>query len=266
VRLKLAILGDLHLISPLDPSKQIHQKRRHFADAWPSFTSIASKVRDESPDLVVCLGDLVDWYSPQNRDFAIERLNDLKVPWVATPGNHDFATYRWNDRSDTYDYLEKEDWELADQGWKERGVVFDNQIIDTSAGTSLILVNSAFSGVLEGTREWLINSLHGNGNSIIFTHVPLDCPAMRNYILSVDPGRNLTKYVQSRSPWLFDECIKGKVPYVYTGHLHLPGAVHLQGTTMHLLGLSTMSVGKEYPGMGKMAVLDLDRPESLRIV
>jgi len=88
--MRIAILSDLHLVSPSDPFKEVHAERAHFVSAWPSAQRMCAKLREAAPDLVISIGDLVDWYSDENRDFAIGILNELKIPWHVTPGNHDF--------------------------------------------------------------------------------------------------------------------------------------------------------------------------------
>jgi predicted MPP superfamily phosphohydrolase len=252
---KIIILGDLQLVSPSEPMEELRVKRRHFAESWPSFQDIVAKVRAEAPDLVVCVGDLVDWYSETNRDFVVELMGQLNVRWEATPGNHDFSMYEWNDAKQNYDYWKNgERWLEADQGWKERGVILDNRVIDTGA-TRLILMNSAFSDCPPGTREWLTEAVDSDSTNILITHVPIDIQQVRDYIASIDPGRKIADYLHSHDPQLYEESVKGKVADVYSGHLHLPGAVTVEGTHMHLLGLSTVSKIKFYPGMGAIEII-----------
>ncbi|WP_168735619.1 metallophosphoesterase family protein [Cohnella fermenti] len=256
--MKLAILGDLQLVSPDEPRDELRRRRKHFADAWPSFRPIADRIRKESPDLILSVGDLVDWYSVENRDYVADLMNGLGIPWEATPGNHDYSVYTWSQERGAYDYYSQgERWLEADRGWKEGGINFDNRTIDVG-NTRLILMNSAFSGVLPGTREWLREQTRSEQRKILITHVPVDIPEVRDYILSISPGRELAKYVQSHAPWLFDECVRGRIGDVYSGHLHLPGRITVDGTSMHLLGLSTISVGATYPGMGQVTFLNID--------
>ncbi len=61
---------------------------------------------------------------------------------------------------------------------------------------------------------------------------------MREYILSISPKRNLVKYTQSKSPWVFHEGLQGSVSHVFTGHLHFPGYTLVEGTHMHMLNMS----------------------------
>jgi hypothetical protein len=193
---------------------------------------------DASPDLVISVGDLVDWYSDENKDFVLELLEQLKCPWLFTPGNHDleypvypFAGWR----------LTREKSEAIKMKWEEAGFDLGNRYID-SGDTGIILINSAFSDVTKGTKEWLNELLPKRKRNLIFTHVPFDIPAVRNYILSMDPHRDMKKYVQSYAPDLFDETIQNQVDHVFSGHLHFTGRIHTPSTDHHLVGMGISPV------------------------
>ena len=87
-------MTDMHFISERDPAREMVQSRKKYAVSEPDFRVLADRINASSPDLIVILGDLVDWYSPDNRDFALEMLTKLKGPWHAVPGNHDFEGIR----------------------------------------------------------------------------------------------------------------------------------------------------------------------------
>ncbi len=259
--MRIAILSDLHLVSPRDPFKEIHVKRDHFVRAWPSAKRMCAKLREAAPDLVISLGDLVDWYSDENRDFAIEILNDLKVPWIVTPGNHDFQLYSRQEDGTVGDCLPARDGEEeATRGWNAAGIDLGNRMID-AGNAALLLVNSACSTVPEGTREWLNETLGQHSHSFLFTHTPLDIPPIRRFILSVEPDRNLKKYVQSGAPWLYEECLRSRVQATFFGHLHFDGRLGVDRTTMYFRGLSVEASGQEYRGMGQAMIFDLDASE-----
>ena len=84
---------------------------------------------------------------------------------------------------------------------------------------------------------------------------------MRKSILAIDPNRNLTKYVQSGSPDLFSGVLKGQVRMAFTGHLHFPIDLTVEGTRMLSLPLSIKAVGRDYIGMGQAVILDTDKSE-----
>lgn len=260
--MKVVVLGDLHFISPQDPFDDIVAKRRHFAEAWPSFQRLGKLIRREAPDLIISVGDIVDWYSPQNRDFGIGLLDELQIPWMVTPGNHDFQGYRPSigDQGVREMILGPEYRPVALAGWQERQIDLTNRVVDAGS-YQLLLMESALSSVPEGTERWLQEALASSERNILFTHVPLNLPQVGSYIHSVDSKRNLTKYYQSGAPHLFRECLDGRVQFVFNGHLHFPGAIEHFGTTSYLLPLSITPERPSYPGQGGATVLKLDGPE-----
>lgn len=258
--MKIAVLGDLHFISESDPLQQPKKERAFFKDAWGSYLELASRVRQEAPDLVISLGDLVDWYSEPNVDFACELLEHLACPWVVTPGNHDLALYREAEDGRLRPGNWPEGVAKARAGWTAKGIELGNRVID-AGDTRLILLESPLSCVPEGTQEWLATSLRPDGRNIVFTHVPLNLPAVATYIHSVDPRRNLKKYVQSGAPGLFESSLRGLVQSVFTGHLHFPGRLSLDGTEMHMLPLGIVAANRQVTGQGQATILDLNRNE-----
>ncbi len=259
--MRIAILSDLHFVAPEDPFGQIHIERAHFARAWPSFKEMCALIKRHSPDLVISLGDLVEWYSPENRDFALSLMSELDVPWVVTPGNHDFEMYvRNRDESISGPLSARHCQEQASGGWEQKGIKLDNRVID-AGDTGLVLINSAISDVPQGTGQWLNDVLGKHKRNIVFTHVPLDVPPVRQYISSVEPDRNMTKYVQSGAPWMFQECIRDKVDAVYSGHLHFFGRIVVDKVSMYILGLSIVAFEEQYQDMGMAMILDLDKSE-----
>ncbi len=255
--MRIALVGDLHFISPDDPSRRWRERRRHFAEAWPSFARTVSLLRDESPDLVVFLGDLVDYYSDENRDFALDQLSALKTPWLVTPGNHDFSLAGETDETTP----DRPDTDEIRRRWAVRGVAMGNRSVDAD-GVRLLLVDSPDSSVPEGTADWLRRETDDSARNFLITHVPLNTPEMADYILSVEPQRDLRRYVQSKAPTLFDEAVRGRVEAVFSGHLHFPGHVRADATAMHLLPLGLCAFGKAYRGQGGICFIDTSEKKS----
>lgn len=255
--MRVVVLGDLHFIAPDDPCTDAVQRRRNFAEAWTSFQALSAHIRRASPDLVISLGDVVDWFSPQNRDFGLELLDDLGIPWVMTPGNHDFQGYRRGPDEQSEIIYAPEGKKAASAGWEERGIDLSTRAIDAGR-FQLILMDSALSSVPDGTEDWLQTTLAKSERNLLFTHVPINLPVVKEYILQVDPRRDLSKYVQSGAPHLFERCLHGRVEAIFTAHLHFPGRLVHAGTTMHLLPLSIAPRQRTYQGQGIATLLDLD--------
>ncbi len=231
--MRITIIGDIHAIAPNDPHDLFHDHRLFFKDAWPSFLALMTQIKAASPDLVISVGDLMDWYSDENRDLVVEQFNQLHCPWYFTPGNHDleFPVYpftKWKLTRDKGDELS--------QHWEAAGFNFGNQYLEAE-DTGLFLINSAFSKVADGTKEWLLERLPKNKRNFIFTHVPFAHPDIREHILSVSPNRDMTKYVQSGNPDFFDAEIQSQVSHVFNGHLHSTGTVETYPTQHHFVGM-----------------------------
>lgn len=264
--MRIAVLGDLHLIAPNDPFKEIRSQRTHFSKAWPSARRMFAKIRKAAPDWVVSLGDLVDYYSEENRDFAMDLLEELRCPWLVTPGNHDFEMYpRQLDGTVGECISASECEEAATAGWAARGVDLHNRLVE-AGDTGILLVNSACSTAPDGTREWLDDQLARHPHNLLFTHTPLDVPEIRRFILARDPKRRLKKYVQSGAPWVFEDCVRGQVERAFFGHLHFGGALALNGTQMYFRGLSVAAVGRRYEQMGEAMILDIDNGSKPKVL
>ena len=241
--MKLLLLSDLHLVSPDDPNREDHERRNHFTQTRRHLPSLSKAIQRESPDLILCLGDLVDWYSDESRDFALEFLESLSLPWKMTPGNHDASA------------PPSQGNKMGLQGWIDAGVEIHNRKLDLD-GAVAFLLNSHDSNVPPDTSPWFKENLDGETFSILCTHVPPNVPSVREAILAKDPQRNLTRYVQSGAPELFDDALKGKLDLSFSGHLHFPATVECGKTTFHILPLSTKAFGKSYPGEGELLFLD----------
>ena len=232
--MKIAVLGDAHLVSDSDPYKPLHDRRAFFISCWPSFQDLLKKVNSESPDLTIFLGDLFDWFSPENIAFGLDLLSDLRSPWHMTPGNHDLAAPIGGSDQETYS-MEASRERLA--YWAEQGVDVSNRVLDID-GCRLILLDSALSDLVDGADAWLGQMLMRSDSDMLFTHVPIYLPETRDYILSVDSRRNMAKYVLSGAPELYAQQIKNRVPHVFTAHLHFPGDLHCDTTRFHLCNMS----------------------------
>lgn len=70
------------------------------------FASLLSYANDTKPDALLLGGDIIDSPSPSNMEFLENSLEKLEVPYIYTPGNHDW-TYPWEYMTETAanDYL-----------------------------------------------------------------------------------------------------------------------------------------------------------------
>ena len=209
--------------------------------------------------MVISLGDIVDWYSDENRDFAIELMEELNIPWCLTPGNHDFAMYKFeNDGCSPVNMFDDETYNTALEGWKQRNITVNNSVIDMG-GIGIILMNSASSITEPGTEEWLLDSTKGFKKNLLFTHRPVDAPEVRDLILSVESNKDIEEYGFVGSSKFFRECIKDRIDAVYCGHTHYPGEVKVGDMPVTIMSVSVNAVNRIYEGMGRVLIIDTDK-------
>lgn len=244
--MKIAVLGDAHLIADSDPYKHLHSRRDFFKSAWPSFQNLLTKVNEESPDLTILLGDLVDWFSPQNITFGLDLLSKLNAPWYMTPGNHDIAAPAGG--FDQTEYKTEASYDYAAY-WKQMRVDLTDRIL-TIDDCDLILLDSALSSLTDGAERWVSEAMDSPNTKLLFTHVPIDHPDIRDYILSVDSNRSMKKYVLSGTPNLYGH-IQNHVSHVFSGHLHFAGDLFFDITRFHLCN---MSISMHDPNRNQSAV------------
>ena len=232
--MRVVVLGDAHLIADDDPYKRLHEVRGFFKCAWPSFKSLIELINSSSPDLVVMLGDLVDWFSRENISFGLELMSKLDAPWKMTPGNHDLAAPTGYASQEVY----KTEANPGHASYSiHEGVEFSNRVINED-GLRLILMDSPLSYVHPGTQDWLGEVLCCDTHNILFTHVPIDTPETREYILAVDANKSMKKYVLSGAPNLYGRVLRGRIDSVFSAHLHFPGQLRVDSSDFHLCDMS----------------------------
>ncbi len=238
--MRIAVLGDLHLVAPDEPDHDRRHQRRHFVDTAAAWEILVRSLQHQQPDLMVCVGDVVDWHSPANVAFARRCLDSLGIPWLMTPGNHDLEGGEADSRN----------------LWHDHGLELGNRLIDCD-GLGLVMLDSHNSGLPADTGSWLEQHVASTEKPLILlTHVPWDTPAMRDWILIRQPGRDLGKYVQSRAPDIYDRHLRGRFHSAFFGHLHYAGTSREDGTRCHMLSLALHAADRNYPGQGRYAILD----------
>jgi hypothetical protein len=254
--MRLAVLGDVHLIADNDPYTHYHRLRSKFKDGVPSFRRVISWLNGMDLQAVVSLGDLIDYYTDENADFAAEVMSQLKCPWFMTPGNHDLEVPKGGPESKQYDNSSaKEHFEVGVENWRKRGVILNDQIRPIG-GFDLMLVDSSCGDVATKSVAWMNKKT--TPKSWLFTHVPLNIAAIRNFITEQDPDRDLSIATQDRTPDFFGQCVKGKISRVFTGHLHLAGLVKSDGSNFHLVDGAFSRDGKHH-----VTLVEVNRGEVL---
>ncbi len=234
--MRIAVLGDIHLIADQDPSADLRRVRARFHVGTAAIKRTVTWLDTLGLDAVFSVGDVIDWHSEENVALATEVMSGLRCPWHMTPGNHDLQFPKAGIPADAYD-LQHVDAHRDDAiaRWRRHGVELGERRI-TIDGHDLLLVDSASSRIDARATAWLRGQ--ECERPILLTHVPLDRPVVRSFIHAHDQYRNLEVYTQSGSPGFFAECVLGRIPAVFTGHLHFPGTLTDHGTTFHLLDAS----------------------------
>ncbi len=251
--MKIAILGDMHFICPDDPITA-RVNRVCFQNTEAYFQKQKACIQKENADLVISLGDLVDWYSDMNRDYAIDHMDSIGVPWKMVAGNHDVQMYPDLSPKVPVHTKPEDTREFCTESWLSRGIELHDRIIETD-GADLLLLDNGPSRTLPTTQTWLREVLENRENITLFAHVPLDTPQTRAYITKESPQRRLSKYVCSGSPWLYHD-IKNKVNHIFTGHLHFTGELEVGTTKMHLIPLGCHNQTTQSKENGRITFYD----------
>jgi len=230
--MRIAVLGDLHLISDADPCIELRRLRTFFSDGLPAMRRLMTWLNTLHLDAVFSVGDVIDWHSEANIILALEVLSQLHCPWHMTPGNHDLQFPTPGAPPGSYQLDPPDTFRpQAIARWRRHGVDLGRRRIGCADG-DVLLVDSASSRIGRDSMDWIRKQPR---RSILLTHVPLDTPAIRAHIHEREPHRNLEIYTQSGSPEVFASCIRGHIAHVVTGHLHGSGTLVQEGTTFHMI-------------------------------
>jgi len=194
------------LVQVSDPHLSRH--KAYFRNNWEAFVAA---MRADPPDLIVATGDLcfdaVEF--PDDLAFAKARMDELPVPWIAIPGNHDIGDQPPDLKfKQPVDDVKRDRW-IAQFGpdWWARDV----------AGWRLVGLNAMlFDSGLAAEQEqwdWLDGALAGR-RVILFVHKPLylDDPASEE--------DSTLFYARGTRNRLLDLARRHDVRAIGCGHLH----------------------------------------------
>ena len=208
------------------PRRVLQVSDSHLSPAAPHadehWDAVLAHVEATQPDLVVHTGDISAHGADRDADLrhARRRLDELTVPWLAVPGNHDIGDVDPtpepidNTRRTRYaDAFGASRWTAEEGGWRLVGIDAQTLLSDLPAATD--------------EWEWLEDAVSVDGPVALFLHRPLrpwraDTPD--------DPGRYVSGPGRSRLAALLAE---SSVRLVGTGHVHqwwkgeLDGAAHV---------------------------------------
>jgi 3',5'-cyclic-AMP phosphodiesterase len=202
---RLLIVSDSHL-SPRTP------------EAAANWAAVARHAVESGADLVVHLGDLTldGAHVPAELAYARAALDELAVPWVAIPGNHDIGDNPGASRAPEVSAGRLSDWQQAiGPDWWSRDL----------GGWALIGLNSGLNSQLFGSAlpaaagqwAWLEAQLGALGDrpAVLVSHKPL--AASPAELAAAPPYRFVPPADRERLAGLLAGC---RVPVVLSGHVH----------------------------------------------
>ncbi|NRA39363.1 MAG: metallophosphoesterase [Planctomycetes bacterium] len=253
--MRIACIGDIHLIDKDEPHQGMVKTRAFFMPGQKSLLELFKKLENSDIDLVVFLGDLVDWASEENISFALKLLSHLSIPWKAVPGNHDFAIAH-------ADITQKENRFATTAHrkyrtlWQKHNISMENQFIDCGE-FGLVLLDNSMSNIEEQDLQWLDAQLNIKKHNMVCQHVPLSLPEIDSCIHSIAPNRHLSKYTCSAHPDLYHSHYENRVQAVLSGHVHIDASVTTGDCTHHLcnVGISMNDPGRNEDAVASATII-----------
>jgi len=230
--MEIACIGDLHLISAQDPHRSLYERRAFFTAGYDSLRRLINQVNIRKPDLVVFLGDIVDWVSDENVAFAVDFLRQVQIPWQAVPGNHDLA-----EPLGGLDTVQTIMDRCHKRYWWNHGIDMGDRYVD-AGDFGMVMLDNSLSNVVPDSAAWLGQQLERKPFNLVCQHVPLDIPQNRAHIHAIAPTRHLDKYTCSGNPGLYASHYRGRVQAICNGHVHIGGRTQIDECVHHMCPLA----------------------------
>ncbi len=223
--MRIACIGDIHIIDPNGPDQDRIANRSFFIDGQKSLVQLFDALTEHRIELVIFLGDLVDWVCDANLSLAHEILNKLTIPWKCVPGNHDFAqpgnTPHRNCRS----------------LWLDKGIDLSTQYIDCEE-FGLVLLDNALGNIEDSELQNFDAVLNKKKYNIVCQHVPLALDDICSAIHETAPSRDLDNYTCSTPSDIYQRYYQNRVQAVVSGHVHIDSTtVVVDNCSHHLCNL-----------------------------
>ncbi len=134
------------------------------------FIEALNYANDKSFDGVVLTGDIVNGSTVGNLEFLESRLNSLKMPYLYTPGNHDweYPLRPWGEetRADQYPKFNR-----------FTGGQPDYRAIDIQ-GVTLVAIDNSTYQITEAQSDFLRKQLARGIPTLLFMHIPIYLPSL----------------------------------------------------------------------------------------
>lgn len=236
---KVAFVGDIHLADKKYADEFSYNQRNHYVDQHAYVRKQIQLINAEKPDHVIFLGDLVDWFSKENINFALDIVNELEADWDLIPGNHDFQlpVSKWAKHNNDVAHEDSDVTTIvcrkkALEGWVEKEINLSSRRLNIGE-TSIYLLDSALGFIAEEEQEWFLNDIDPNRNNIITTHVPF--PFAETINVLKENNKCNEGYYQINLSDKFKEIILSSVDHIFFGHVHFTAHYQEENVNMHML-------------------------------
>lgn len=225
---RLAVIADPHISPDAEGTPKLFHRgvdrlRRAFDDA-----------EDRGVDAVVSVGDLTKDGAPEEYDQFDDVLDELDLPFLSVPGNHDVpktstAVYEYGNDHETPPldrFVER--YTPGELPFHARLGGLDLLGLNTASTPDGELRESHDGTVTSEQLEWLDRTLSTVDEAVVLMHhnLPQMYDQIRSYSEAVHP--EMGTFSKMRDPEALVETLtRHDVPLVLTGHLHIPGVAEV---------------------------------------
>ena len=193
--------------------------RRKFFHNWSLVDLAVARIKQLSPDVVVCSGDLAT--ISEKREFNLARealsplINDHAFEFIYVPGNHDYYLNSAECKAlleDTFFYMNRNRFKLSDLplSFDIKNVRF--LLVNEAKPTPLFLSSGAID---KKTQNWITAQLEPKQTACIRTVL------VGHYPLFDEKGRDLPKRRRCWNNSLFQKALRnGSINISLCGHIH----------------------------------------------
>ena len=213
-------------------------RQKHFANACKAAEEIRLYLHENTPDLLLLTGDILDFPTESNLDALRAFLEDVDCPYLFTPGNHDWTFPQGYQSEEQFaNYLSRfGEW---------TGGTPDFQILEAGGIAFIAVDNSRFDRVTPQQTEKLESALLSCRTrgipAVVCMHVPICSAALtpsatKRWKASVMMGQANPDAATQR----FCELTAAYASAVIAGHVHFTddGVLDNSSCMQYVTGLS----------------------------
>ncbi|NRA40139.1 MAG: metallophosphoesterase [Planctomycetes bacterium] len=222
-------LGDPHLITDDCQTEQLTAWARYrrdevFVDPDAHFQRVLDMMPLESSDLVVCAGDLIDFYEESQVDYAMEKVKAIPCPFYMTLGNHDYQDVHWQDGKNSSVnpcHIDKDELKKRSDYWSKKiGHDMPHWRFEHK-GINFVGIDNASYEFTESALQLLREVAAEDKLYIIFSHIPIALPPL---IDRMEFLGGVADYMKTDDPATreFMDIIEGSNNFLgsFAGHSH----------------------------------------------